>query len=45
MRQESRQSDEFFVNAPGIPASVATLTGGRVWEKSDMEAWMREVGR
>jgi hypothetical protein len=39
--------DEFsrLARQAGFPAPVAALTGGRVWEKSDVEAWMREVGR
>jgi predicted DNA-binding transcriptional regulator AlpA len=28
-----------------FPLPVVTLTGGRIWDKSAVEAWMRSTGR
>jgi predicted DNA-binding transcriptional regulator AlpA len=28
-----------------FPLPVATLTGGRIWERADVEKWARETGR
>ena len=28
-----------------FPLPVATLIGGRIWERADVEAWMRSTGR
>jgi predicted DNA-binding transcriptional regulator AlpA len=30
---------------PSFPAPVATLSVGRVWERSDVEKWARATGR
>ena len=45
MLKVSKQRADQLTRQSGFPAPVAALTGGRVWEKSDVEAWMREVGR
>jgi predicted DNA-binding transcriptional regulator AlpA len=41
----SRQRADQLARQVGFPAPVATLVGGRVWSRSEVEAWMREVGR
>jgi predicted DNA-binding transcriptional regulator AlpA len=45
MLKVSKQRADQLARQTGFPAPVATLTGGRVWEKSDVKAWMRETGR
>ena len=41
----SRTRADQLARQVGFPAPVASLSGGRVWDKSAVEAWMRDVGR
>jgi predicted DNA-binding transcriptional regulator AlpA len=41
----SRQRTDQLARQVGFPAPVATLTGGRIWKRDDVERWARETGR
>ncbi|MGH9111591.1 MAG: helix-turn-helix transcriptional regulator [Acidimicrobiales bacterium] len=41
----SRQRVDQLTRTPGFPEPTASLAIGRVWERSDVEAWARETGR
>jgi predicted DNA-binding transcriptional regulator AlpA len=45
MLKLSKQRTDQLARQVGFPAPVVTLAGGRVWDKSEIQAWMREVGR
>lgn len=38
----SRQRVQQLVNAPGFPAPVLVLRMGKIWLRSDIEAWMEQ---
>jgi prophage regulatory protein len=41
----SRQYADRLVRQADFPAPEAVITAGRIWKRSDIEAWAREVGR
>ncbi|MCU1489030.1 MAG: hypothetical protein JWM85_435, partial [Acidimicrobiaceae bacterium] len=41
----SRQRADQLSRYKGFPEPAATLSNGRIWLRSDVEAWAREVGR
>lgn len=41
----SRQRVQQLTSGPGFPAPVASLAMGKVWHRSDVEAWAIADGR
>lgn len=41
----SRARADQLARQVGFPAPVATLIGGRIWEREAVEAWARKAGR
>jgi predicted DNA-binding transcriptional regulator AlpA len=41
----SRQRTDILSRAKGFPEPIATLTGGRIWRRADIEAWAKATGR
>jgi predicted DNA-binding transcriptional regulator AlpA len=43
---KSRQwVDQLAKTDPTFPAPAVVLPSGRIWERADLEKWMRETGR
>lgn len=38
----SRQRASEIVNRPSFPAPLDVLATGRIWDRADVEAWIRE---
>lgn len=41
----SRQRADQLARTRGFPDPVATLVGGRIWERADVERWALDQGR
>jgi predicted DNA-binding transcriptional regulator AlpA len=45
MLQLSKARADQLARQRDFPLPVATLTGGRIWDRAAVEAWMRSTGR
>jgi len=41
----TRQRVHQLTRTPGFPAPVATLIGGRIYDRDEVERWARKTGR
>jgi predicted DNA-binding transcriptional regulator AlpA len=41
----SRQRADQLARTVGFPAPIATLAGGRIWDRENVEQWARDTGR
>jgi predicted DNA-binding transcriptional regulator AlpA len=41
----SRQRADQLTRTDGFPEPVAVISAGRIWRRTDVDAWARAVGR
>jgi prophage regulatory protein len=41
----SRQRADQLTRVDGFPPPVGEISAGRIWRRSDVEAWARDTGR